>query len=157
MNRSILACAVLLLGAAQDPGKVDLAEVLPLSDRILMVHIVDGHVVHHGKGQQGANDRAIVHRIDTAKAETWSIASNDDPEYKGGKAPGKPGRQSRGCDFAGIVEGWVDGHTVNKSPDHALEHWISLPLPSPLKRGATYTVTSGDLVPALTLKFDEKT
>lgn len=159
MNRILLAGVLLFVGT-QDSGKVDLAEALPLSDQILMVHIVDGHVVHHGKGQTAAADKAIVHRIDTAKAgkaETWSIASTDDAEYKGGKAPAKVGRKSRGCDFAGIVEGWADGHTVNKSPDHALEHWIYLTLPAPMKRGATYTVASGDLVPAVTMKFDEKT
>jgi hypothetical protein len=175
MRRCVLAVvlggALLLSVKAAVPGTpsvdpragVDLAELVSLSDHWLAVHIVDGHVIHHGKGEKNAQERAIVSRIDAARAarpETWTITSSDDPAYQAGKPPLRVGRKTRGCDFAGLVEGWENGHTVNKSPDHALEHWIYLALPSPLVRGATYSVASGDLVPggpALRLKFDDRT
>src|SRR5258708_37038504 len=75
---------------AQSEKKPELAELLALTDRWLVVHVVDGHVVHHGKGEKGAAERAIVTRIDATRADkpgTWSILSPDDPADKAGKAP----------------------------------------------------------------------
>ncbi|HYF48226.1 MAG TPA: cellulase N-terminal Ig-like domain-containing protein, partial [Planctomycetota bacterium] len=140
----------------------DLAEALPLSDRWIMIHIDDGHVIHHKKGQKRSEEKAIVTPLDTARADkpaTWTITSADDPAYKDGKAPARVGRKSKGTDFAWLCEKWENGRTVNVSPDHAKEHWIYLELPSPLKRGASYGISCGTLLPAdfkLTFKFDEK-
>ncbi|HXX94235.1 MAG TPA: hypothetical protein VEN81_11420, partial [Planctomycetota bacterium] len=161
---------VLALGAGTEPlfaqaggppKGVDLAELEVLTDRWLVVHIVDGHVVHHGKGQKCTEERAVVSRIDAARAaraETWSIASTDDPSYSAGKSPARVGRKTRGCDFAWLIESWQNGRAVNHSPDHALEHRIYLALPTPLRRGAVYTVACGDLIPgnpSLRVRFDE--
>jgi len=153
-----LALAPVPAGGQSDK-RPELVELLPLTDRWLIVHVIDGHVVHHGKGEKGAAERAIVARIDTARADkpsTWSLLSSDDPEYKAGKPPLRVARKTRGCDFAAIVEGWENGHAVNRSPDHALEHWIYLELPSTLRAGTTLTVSSGDLLPVLTLRYDPR-
>lgn len=164
MRRSValtLGLIVLSVGtAARSEKLLDVAELLALTDRWVVVHVIDGHVVHHGKGQKAADDRAIVHRIDVSRAdkpETWTLRSPDDPAIGEGKAPLKVARKTRGCDFAGIVEGWADGHAVNKSPDHALEHWIYLELPSALRPGSTLTVSAGDLLPgetSLSLRYE---
>ncbi|HYE98155.1 MAG TPA: cellulase N-terminal Ig-like domain-containing protein, partial [Planctomycetota bacterium] len=152
---------LLLSLAVQAPNGVDSAELQALSDGWLVVRVVDGHVVHRGKGQKNSDEKAVVRRIDAARAdrpETWTIASTDDPAYAGGRRPSRVGRKTQGCDFAGIVEGWKDGRTVNTSPDHALEHAIYLALPSPLRRGSTYSVACGDLLPGappLSLRYDE--
>ena len=149
-----------LAQAGQPAERLEGAELLAHTDRWLVVHVVDGHVVHHGKGQKSGDERTVVRRIDTAradKAETWTISSLDDPAYKSGKAPLRVARKTRGCDFAARVESWKDGHAVNQNPDHALEHWIYLEVPSPLRSGSTLTVSSGDLLPgapALALRYD---
>jgi len=148
---------------AQPLHATDLAEVLPLTDRWLMVHVDDGHVEHHQKGQKRNQEKVIATPLDTARAdkpETWSITSADDPAYAQGKAPLRVGRKSKGTDFAWLVEKWENGHAVNVSPDHAKEHWIYLELPGALKPGATYAVACGDLIPGspkLALKYDVKT
>jgi hypothetical protein len=158
-----LGLILLPLGmAAQSEKVLDVAELLALTDRWVMVHVIDGHVLHHGKGQKGADEKAIVHRIDVSRAdkpETWTLRNPDDPAIGDGKPPLKVARKTRGCDFAAIVEGWQDGHAVNKSPDHALEHWIYLELPSPLRPGSTLTVSAGDLLPgekSLSLRYDPR-
>ena len=152
LTRTLALCLALapLSVRAQAENRPEKAELVAVTDRWVAVHVVDGHVVHHGKGEKGAAEKALVRRIDTARAdkpETWSIS---------GKPPLRVARKTRGCDFAAIVEGWDKDHAVNKSPDHALEHWIYLELPEPLKAGTTLTVSSGDLLPSLTLAYDPR-
>jgi hypothetical protein len=142
---------------------VDVAELGALTDRWLVVHIIDGHVVHHGKGQKNSDERAVVSRVDPARMdrpETWTLSSAEDAAYAGGKPPSRVGRKTRGCDFAWLTETWQNGRAVNKSPDHALEHWIYLAVPSPLRSGSNYSVACGDLLPGtppLRLRYDDKT
>src|SRR5579872_992762 len=170
-NLGLALCLALSLGllpfssVAQSgsPGKrLEVAELLAHTERWLVVHVVDGHVVHHGKGQKSGDERTVVCRIDVARAdraESWTITSSDDPAYKSGKTPMRVARKTRGCDFSARVESWRDGHAVNQNPDHALEHWIYLEVPSPLREGSTVTVSSGDLLPGeppLALRYDAR-
>jgi endoglucanase len=129
------------------------ADLEALTDRWLVVRVVDGRVVHRGKGQKAADERADVKRVDVARA-VWTIASADDPAYAAGQKPARVGRKTQGVDFAGFVEGWKDGRTLNTRPDHVLEHAVYLALPSPLRPGATYTVTS-DVLPSLSLRYGQ--
>jgi hypothetical protein len=155
--------SILAAGAAPLPARPpDLVELLPLTENWLMVHVDDGHVVHHGKGQKRTQERVEATPLDAARAdrpESWTISSPDDPAYAQGKSPLRVSRKSKGTDFAWLVERWVNNRAVNVSPDHAKEHWITLELPSPMRRGASYSVACGDLMsgfPNLTLKYDEK-
>jgi hypothetical protein len=137
------------------------AEALPLTDRILMVHLKEGHVVHHQKGQRrDAGERVILTELDAAAAsriEGWTIACAADPNFATGLHPQKIGRKSKGTDFAWMVQGWdpKNNRAVNKDPDHAKEHWLYLALPQPLLPGKTYTVKPNGIpgVPQMTLTY----
>src|SRR5687768_14457852 len=118
------------------------AEALPLTDRVLMVHVKEGHVVHHVKGKKrDEGERVVLKPLDVDAAgrpEAWTITSGDAP----GVRPVKIGRKSKGTDFAWMVQGWdaKNNRAVNKDPDHAKDHWLYLFLPQPLVSGKTYKI-----------------
>jgi endoglucanase len=137
--------ALFALPAAAGP---DLVDVLPLTDRIIMLHFDEGRVVHHRRGMARSDERVVASPLDTAAAsrpETYRVRSGDDPAYSTPKRPLTVGRKSKGTDFAWFVDRWENGHAVNSRPDHAQEHWLYLALPAPLRAGKTYTVTTGGL------------
>ncbi|HLF92216.1 MAG TPA: hypothetical protein VJB14_02045, partial [Planctomycetota bacterium] len=71
-----LGLAIALQAQAPRPAP-DLVELLPLTDRRLAVHVVDGHVEHHGKGQKRSQEKVVAVALDTARADraaTWTIA-----------------------------------------------------------------------------------
>jgi hypothetical protein len=129
----------------------DLVEVLPLTEGIVMVHIKEGHAVHHAKGQKRTDgEKVILTPLDTAaagRAESWTVASADDPRFAQGVRPLKVGRKSKGTDFAWMVQGWdrAGNRALNRDPDHAKDHWLYLVLPQPMASGKTYTVKAGDV------------
>jgi len=122
------------------------AEALPLTDRILMVHVKEGHAVHHQKGKKrDEGEKVILTALDAAAAsrpEAWTVTCSDDPNYARGVQPRKVGRKSKGTEFAWMVQGWdpAKNCTVNRDPDHAKDHWLYLLLPHPLSPGKTYAV-----------------
>jgi len=126
----------------------EIVEVLPLTRQILMLHFDDGYVVHHQRGASRSDEKVIVDPLDTTLAsqpESYRILSADDAAYSQAQRPTGVGRKSKGTDFAWFVDGWENGHAVNRRPDHAKEHWLYLTLPQPMQRGRTYTVTTGNL------------
>lgn len=149
-----------LAGAAEQPGP-ELVEVLPLDDRILMLHFDEGHVVHHRRGMSRSDERVIVSPLDATAARlpgSYRVTSADDPAYAQPLSPETVGRKSKGTDFAWFVDRWENGRAVNTRPDHAKEHWLYLHLPRPMIRGKTYTVDTGGLASngrKWTIRFDE--
>jgi endoglucanase len=139
----------------------ELVEALPLTERIVMLHFNDGHVIHHRRGQGRSDEKVIVSPLDTATASTtssYSITSPDDVQYGLKRNPVHVGRKSKGTDFAWFADKWENGHAVNSRPDHTEEHWIYLFLPEAMKRGCTYAVGTGSLAsngPEWKLVFDE--
>jgi hypothetical protein len=158
-----VAALLLAILTARAVHASEMVDVLPLTDRIVMLHFDDGYVVHHGRGQARSDEEVIVNPLDTdaaSRAESYEIASADDPAYAQSRRPNDVGRKSKGTDFAWFVDTWVDGHAVNTRPDHAKEHWLYLFLPESMKRGCTYAVRTGDLATngrEWTLTFDERT
>ena len=124
----------------------DLVEALPLTDRIIMIHIKEGHAVHHQKGQKRTEgEKIILTQLDPAsacKSEAWTVSCADDPVFAKGISPQKIGRKSKGTDFAWMVQGWdnANGRAINTDPDHAKDHWLYLVLPQALSSGKTYTI-----------------
>ncbi|HEX7901468.1 MAG TPA: glycoside hydrolase family 9 protein [Planctomycetota bacterium] len=147
----MLDCAILLL--------LGQAEALPLTDRVLMVHVKEGSAIHHQKGQRrDEGEKVVITPLDVAaasRAEAWTVTCPDDPAFAKGVHPRKVGRKSKGTDFAWMVQGWdaANNRTVNKDPDHAKDHWLYLDLPQPLTSGKTYTVRSDAGVGPLTLAY----
>ena len=126
----------------------ELVEAMPLTDRILLLHFNEGHVVHHQRGQGRSNEQVIISPLDVTaatKPTTYSIRSLDDEQYCKAQAPVEVGRKSKGTDFAWFVDKWENGHAVNERPDHTKEHWIYLLLADPMKRGKTYFLGTGSL------------
>jgi len=126
----------------------EIVEVLPLTDRILMLHFDDGHVEHHQRGSPRSDEMVSVNPLDTTAAsrpESYHVTGVDDAAYSQPQCPGGVGRKTKGTDFAWFVDKWENGHAVNTRPDHTKEHWLYLMLPQPMQRGRTYTVTTGDL------------
>lgn len=138
----------------------DQVEVLPLTERIVMVHVKEGHVLHHRKGQKrDEGEKVVLTPLDVQAAsrpEAWTVSCQEEPKFTSGVHPEKVGRKSKGTDFAWMVQGWdpANNRAVNKDPDHAKDHWLYLTLPRPLTPGKTYTVKA-DGVPGIdVLKFD---
>lgn len=129
----------------------DLVEVTPLGADRILVHIDEGHVIHHGKGQKRSAERVVLTPVDPIRASdpgTYRLASADDPRYAEPRAPVQVGRKAKGTDFAWLVESWdqAANRAININPDHAKEHWITLVLPEAMTPGCRYTLDLGGLV-----------
>jgi hypothetical protein len=134
------------------PSTYEQVELLPLTDGILMLHLDEGHVVHHKRGQARGDETVVIFPLDTtaaSKPATYRITSPDDPAYARPVGPARVGRKSKGTDFAWFVDRWENDHAVNDRPDHASEHWIYLALPHPLKAGSNYRLEA----PAIGLRM----
>ncbi|MCU0355239.1 MAG: hypothetical protein MUD08_16105, partial [Cytophagales bacterium] len=152
-----LSCRVVNAVAA------DIVDVLPVTNRILLVHFDDGYTVPHKKGQKRSDESAVVDPLDVTRAmllASYTLGSADDANYATPQNPTDIGRKSKGTEYANLCEGW-GGAAVgcqNTSPDHAKEHWVYLFLPQPLQKGRTYTLSTGTLAKnkaAVTFTFDE--
>jgi hypothetical protein len=147
MTLSMIVVASIALLAPSATAS-DLVEVQPLTDRIVMLHLNDGYVQHHLRGQPRSEEKVITDPLDIAAAsrpERYSILSADDPAYREGKSPITVGRKSKGTDFAWFVDKWENGRAINTRPDHTKEHWLYLGLPTPMQPGKTYTLNTGNL------------
>jgi endoglucanase len=166
MNRRVLAATFVIGLTLLSRGPASAArivEVLPLTDRILMVHIAEGTVVHHQRGTPRSDEKVVIDPLDTVAAsrlDAYSLTSTDDPQYSQTGHPIELGRKSKGTDFAWFADKWENGRAVNTRPDHTKEHWLYLFLPKPMQQGKSYTLDTGNLVTngrAWPLTFDERT
>ena len=165
MNKTPLRLPLLLaaiLALAACAACAELVDILPLTDRIVMLHFNEGRVIHHQRGQSRSEEQVIIASLDVelaTKATSYTIASADDARYEQPRNPERVGRKSKGTDFAWFVDKWENGHAVNVRPDHTKEHWLYLFLPEAMKRGCTYTITTDSLVTngaSWNLVFDER-
>ena len=126
----------------------DIVEVLPLTDRIVMVHFDDGKVTLAKPGQSGAaGDVVTVDALDrtlASSAQSYKVSSPGDAAYASAQSPTSVARKSKGTEFSNHCDTWA-GKCVNTSPDRALEHWTYLTLPTPMQPGQSYTVDTGGL------------
>jgi hypothetical protein len=108
-------------------------DILPVTDRILMVHIRDGHIDTYGIGQRDSDNKVYHDPTDTGRAvdrRNYSITSSDDRNYRKSRNPLNIGRKSKGWDY----------QSENYSPPFIWQHWIYIELPHAMKQGGTYTV-----------------
>ncbi|MCS6777823.1 MAG: glycoside hydrolase family 9 protein [Chloroherpetonaceae bacterium] len=148
--RTVLQTGMVLLGmSAVSARAADLVALQPLTERILMVHVKDGHVEHHRRGQPRTQEKVIADPLDTVAAmrlQAWLLRSENDPAYRTARAPVRVGRKSKGTEFAWFMDRWENNRVVNTRPDHVKEHWIYLTLPAPLQPGRTYRLDTGSLL-----------
>jgi hypothetical protein len=150
MSRLILP--ILFLFLIQLCSASELAGILPVTNKILMLHFDDGKVLQHGLGQ-GDNDdvmqRSSLSLSRAQKITSYSIISSNDAQYSAATEPLQIGRKSKGKDF---TRNWPDLPYVS-------EHFIYLELPHALLNGASYTLTLKSLVQngdEWTFVFDDK-
>ncbi|MBQ0736362.1 glycoside hydrolase family 9 protein [Aquimarina celericrescens] len=120
----------------------DLIEVSPITDRILLLYIEEGHMDLYSAGQTPADIIPYGQPLDVAKAMNlgnYSIKSSEDASYNSAQRPINIGRKSKGIDFN-------DENSGDGEEDIFLGHWIYIELPQPLKDGMTYTITNNDVV-----------
>ena len=140
------------LAAGDQPRPFDRVEVLPLTERIIMVHVVEGRAIHHRRGEKRTDSRVELTPLDAAAAqrpESWTVRS-DQPGFAAGLRPERVGRKSKGVDFAWMVQGWDQqaNRAVNRDPDHAKAHWLYLVLPQAMRAGGSYEI-DGSAVPGI--------
>ncbi len=158
LRTALLAAALAILPS--DSLASDLVDVLPLTDRSVMLHFDDGYVEHHKRGEPRSQERVIVHPLNVeaaTKPGSYAVTSPDDNAYRTPRRPVGIWRKSKGTDFAWFVDSWVNGRAVNTRPDHAKEHWLYLRLPAPMQVGKTYRIETGSLAAngnRWTLRFD---
>jgi len=160
MKKSILFVAIILMFQLTVKAS-DIVEVLPLTNKILMVHFDDGYAVYHKKGQTRSNESVVVEMLNTTEAVkpiNYSLKSADDSHYSEGLNPILIGRKTKGTEFTWLCQIYAGG-CKNTSPDHVEDHWIYLYLPEPMLTGKTYTLQTGTLAnngKEWAITFDEK-
>jgi endoglucanase len=159
--RKIMFFVCLLAGILPNLIKAaTIVEVVPIHNRMLMVHFDDGFVVYHQIGQKRDNERAVVNPLSIVQASlvgAYTLQSSDDANYSTGQRPTQVGRKTKATEFTWLCQSWNNGCT-NTSPDHAKEHWIYLTLPTDMVNGRTYTLNTGSLgtnASTWTFTFDE--
>ena len=130
---------VLALFAPQIASPATVVEVRPLTDRIVVVHFDEGHVVHSVAGQSWGPEAVVISRLDdhaASQTNSYQVCSTNDPAYASALRPIQVGRKSKGTDFA-----W----NSDPAPRWTKEHWLYLRLPQALQRGKTYLINTGAL------------
>ncbi len=160
---NLLLTAVALLGLSLAGRASDIIEVIPLTDRIIMVHFDDGYVRHHQKGEARSNEWVIQDPLNVALATqlgSYTVSSSDDVNFSGGVLPIDVGRKSKGTDFTWLCQSYNDSvGCINTDADHAKEHWIYLYLDNPMQPGNNYTISTGELAAngnSYELRYDPK-
>src|SRR5512141_38881 len=78
-------------------------EVLPLTDRIILVHFDDGHVVHSQVGQPWGQETVVVSPLNPSTSplpNTYQVTSTNDPAFATALHPLAVHRKIKGTDFA---------------------------------------------------------
>ncbi|NJM16780.1 MAG: hypothetical protein HC896_16675 [Bacteroidales bacterium] len=118
----------------------DIIEVLPLTNKVIMLHFDDGSVIYP--------NTLTVDRLDIATASlaaSYTITSND-VNYSGGVNPTNVGRKTKGTEFVKDVPWDVDTGSSNPTgKPWASEHFIYLVLEHALKADTLYTINTGSL------------
>lgn len=132
------------------PGGGDLMGIYPVTDKILMIHIRDGHIITYGLHER-PEDNITYHaptNLDRAsQASRYTLFSDDDPNYTDGRHPVHTGRKSKGWEY----------QNIQQDPSFIMQHWIYLELPEALAQGKRYTLALNDITgnrDSVTFTFD---
>lgn len=150
--RIFTVCIAVGLAAIALPVRAStLVEAQPLTDEIIVLTFRDGEAVRETLGH-GHDGKIVSDPLDTRRAmlnSSYTVSSDDDPEFADGIKPIMVGRKAKGTAFARVAQ-WKLGHV--------LTHWIYLVLDRPMTSGKSYNVDAGILAGdgvAVSLLFDE--
>jgi hypothetical protein len=128
----------------------DLMDILPVTDRILMIHIRDGHIDTYGIRQNISHNRVYHSPTSIGRATTpanYSITSPGDHNYSSPMNPVNAGRKSKAWEYQ---DAW-------NPPPYVWQHWIYIELPHAMQQGHTYIVHLDNITgnrDSFTLEFD---
>lgn len=152
-SRRYHSLVVVLLLTIANVFAQDLTKVAPVTNKILMVSLDEGHVDYHDVYGQNASSIAHANAVNTTNAANkanYILSSTDDSNYATPKSPINLGRKAKPQDY---VDLYASGTKV------VLDHSVYIELPSNLVRGKTYTLTVNNLVQnrnTITFVYDEK-
>jgi hypothetical protein len=116
----------------------DLMDVMPVTNKILCLYFVDGHVDYGTYGSQATSSKAYQNPLNTAQVSSltnYSITSPDDQNYASLTHPINAGRKSRGKDYVSMFA----------QTKYVLEHFVYIELPSVLQNGKRYKLSLNNL------------
>ena len=117
----------------------NIVEVIPLTNRIIIVHFDDGNVNYPNSLK--VSRLAVADADNTGK---WSLLSSDDSDFQTEQQPVRLGRKSKGTEF--VKEPVWGGSSFDpRQKPWASEHWIYLVFEKELKPGKNYTLKTGNL------------
>jgi uncharacterized protein YjdB len=131
----------------------EIINVLPLTNKIILVHFDDGSVTYP--------NALKVNRLNVAAADklaSWSFASADDADFMAQLNPSKIGRKSKGTEFVKDAK-WGGNSYDPRLKEWASEHWIYLVFDKEMKPGKNYSLKTGNLATngsEWNFVFDEK-
>lgn len=135
IRKVLLLSICSLIGFAQAS---DLMEIMPVTNKILCLYFVDGHVDYGTFGSQATSAKGYKSALKITQVQTltnYGLTSPDDPNYFSLIHPVNAGRKSRGKDYVSMFS----------SVKYVLEHFIYLELPSALQNGKTYQLSIDNL------------
>ena len=116
---TILITAISVINSAAS----DVTDILPLTDKIIMLRFDDGYIKHYGYHQTGESCVTYNYPLNLALAAnpaSYPISSPDDPAYFNPVNPVQVGRKSKGHDFSRKCL-WTGSICDN---DYISEHFI---------------------------------
>lgn len=111
----------------------DFMSISPVTDKILMLHIRDGHIITYGLHERPADNNTYHAPTNLDRAlhsNHYTLSSEDDPNYANGRNPVQTGRKSKGWEY----------QTIQQNPPYVMQHWIYLEWPAALEQGKRYTL-----------------
>jgi endoglucanase len=141
-------CLCVLIGLACTTTASDIIEVIPLTNKILLVHFDDGYIQRHVSGQRRSDDIVFESPLSVTNASllnSYQLTSIDDPDFISPAIPIDISRKSKGTEFAMYCDAWTGTSCINNRPDHVKEHWIYLYFATGLKTGKQYILTTANL------------
>ncbi len=124
-----------------------ITEILPVTNKVIMIHVDDGSVSYHQCGQLITADVVQVNPFDTINGfliSSYQVSSISDANYSSPLSPVSVYRKSKATEYANYCQGW-NGNCVNATADRAMEHWVYLELPYEMQPGNIYTINTGNL------------
>ena len=156
-TKLILQLFVIALMSITSVSAAHLREILPLTNRIIMLKFVDGTIDHHGLGESRSDDRVYLFaggRMNEGLARTLStygITSSNDGNYSSSKNPNDIGYNVR------IEQTWDED--IYGRPTDVRTTYVYLFLPHTMQDGKSYTVSTGSLatnISSLTLSYNDR-
>ena len=117
----------------------NIVEVLPLTNKIILVHFDDGSVTY-----PNTLNVSLLNLVEADKTTSWSFTSSDDIDFQSTVNPSTVGRKSKGTEFIKDPT-WGGASADPRAKPWASEHWLYLVFDKELKSGKSYTLNTGTM------------